>query len=277
MNLDEQLRNALDREAAMQRAPAPDVDRLISGGRVRRRRRNMAKFGGAAAVMAVLVGAGGYAAMQPDTGTGLEAVQPQSPTTSETFPDNNGGFIPEGRYRVPVGVDAQGMAIDAEFTVDRPGWMGGGYPVLSSEGGWGGLAVYRPTALSDGSGCFSDVPNYAVGESAPELAQQLSLLPQSTVVTSPQRIDALGYEALALRVRVDNDCDDGAYRVAEGVRGGHGITVGGHPPDVVLDFWVMDLGGTAVVVETWHHADAPSVLVDELARTRDSIAFVTGQ
>ena len=45
MNLDEQLRAALDREAEMQQGPAPDVDRLISGGKVRRRRRN--RFGSA--------------------------------------------------------------------------------------------------------------------------------------------------------------------------------------------------------------------------------------
>ena len=58
MNLDEQLRAALDREAEMQQGPAPDVDRLISGGKVRRRRRNLVRFGVAAALAVVLMAVG---------------------------------------------------------------------------------------------------------------------------------------------------------------------------------------------------------------------------
>ena len=68
MNLDEQLRAALDREAEMQKGPAPDVDRLISGGRVRRRRRNVVRFGVASALAVVLVGGGVYGVRQIDTG-----------------------------------------------------------------------------------------------------------------------------------------------------------------------------------------------------------------
>ncbi len=58
MNLDEQLRAALDREAEMQKGPAPDVDRLINGGKVRRRRRNVVRFGVAAALAVVLMAVG---------------------------------------------------------------------------------------------------------------------------------------------------------------------------------------------------------------------------
>ena len=45
MTLDEQLRAALSQEADMQTVPRPDVDELISGGRVRRRRRNQGRIG----------------------------------------------------------------------------------------------------------------------------------------------------------------------------------------------------------------------------------------
>jgi hypothetical protein len=46
---------------------------------------------------------------------------------------------------------------------------------------------------------------------------------------------------------------------------------------VVIDFWVVDLDGVPVVVDMWHQDDASSQLVDRIARTRDSISFVTGQ
>ena len=42
-----------------------------------------------------------------------------------------------------------------------------------------------------------------------------------------------------------------------------------------MDFWVVDLDGTPVVVEMWHDEDASSELLDKIARTRDSITFVT--
>ncbi len=46
------------------------------------------------------------------------------------------------------------------------------------------------------------------------------------------------------------------------------------PADVVIDFWVMDLGGTPVVVDQWRNVDAPREIVDRATRTRESITFV---
>src|SRR5690606_23251966 len=56
MNLDEQLRAALDLEAEMCAAPPPDLEGRIAGGRTRRRRRNAALFGGG--VLAVVLAGG---------------------------------------------------------------------------------------------------------------------------------------------------------------------------------------------------------------------------
>jgi hypothetical protein len=67
MNLDEQLRAALNLEAEMQSTPRPDIDGLIRGGRARRRRRNVARIGVAAAA-AALVGGGAYGVTQLDGG-----------------------------------------------------------------------------------------------------------------------------------------------------------------------------------------------------------------
>ena len=43
MNLGDELRAALNQEADMQPTTAPDVDRLIIGGRGRRRQRNLTR------------------------------------------------------------------------------------------------------------------------------------------------------------------------------------------------------------------------------------------
>ncbi len=44
---------------------------------------------------------------------------------------------------------------------------------------------------------------------------------------------------------------------------------------MLIDFWVLNLGGIPVVVETWHEDNAPSQMVDQIARTQKSITFVT--
>ena len=63
-------------------------------------------------------------------------------------------------------------------------------------------------------------------------------------------------------------------RVAASLRGDHGTTYGPRP--VLIDFWVQDLGGIPLVVETWHEDNAPSRTVDQIARTQKSVTFVTG-
>jgi hypothetical protein len=77
MNVDQQLRRALGREAEMQNVPAPDVDRLISGGRTRRRRRTCGRIAWVliAIAVALLIAAGVYGAVKNGSGTAVEPAQ----------------------------------------------------------------------------------------------------------------------------------------------------------------------------------------------------------
>ena len=42
----------------------------------------------------------------------------------------------------------------------------------------------------------------------------------------------------------------------------------------MIDFWVLDLDGAAVVVDAWHQAGASVDLVDKVTRAPESITFV---
>ena len=48
-------------------------------------------------------------------------------------------------------------------------------------------------------------------------------------------------------------------------------------PPVIMDFWVMELEGKPLVVDTWYQQGASADLVRRIAQTRDSITFVTGE
>src|SRR5262245_35726981 len=100
MSIDQQLRAALSQEAEMQTVPPPDVDRLIIGGRVRQRRRNLARVGwaGLAAAAAVLIAGGVYGVMRPDAGSAPSppTTQPSQRTTPtvQTYEDNGSTIQP---------------------------------------------------------------------------------------------------------------------------------------------------------------------------------------
>ena len=86
---------------------------------------------------------------------------------------------------------------------------------------------------------------------------------------------AWGYDAQHLRLRIQEDCGfDALYRVAETPRGTRGINYGYGSTGVVIDFWVLDLDGAAVVVDAWHQVDSSVGLVDKVTRAAESISFV---
>ena len=137
MNLDQELRATLGREAELRTAPPPDVAGIISGGRVRRRRRNMARVGVAAAVTVLVAGAA-YGVTQldrsdPRTGPGIAGTptQPSEPATiPPPLPDGAGArppLEPGSTYRVLVGTDTAFDKIEADWTVEGPNWVGGDY------------------------------------------------------------------------------------------------------------------------------------------------------
>jgi hypothetical protein len=281
MTLDEQLRAALSQEADMQTVPRPDVDELISGGRVRRRRRNQGRVAVAAAV-AVLLAGGAYGVSLMGPATTAEPAHNSEPSQSaapQTLSDDGGSKLePDKTYRMLAGVGATGAAIEADLTANGTGWSDGNFPTVSNGSVTGGVGVYRPQALAAGSACTSDTPDGEVAATSPALAEQLSQLPRSTVVQAPNPQRAFGRDTLHLRLRVNTQCGANAgYLLAETVRGTRGISYSDVHTEVVIDFWVMDVDGVPVVVDAWHQAVAPGQMVDQIDLTRESVTFATDQ
>ena len=290
MNLGDQLRTTLGEEADMQYATPPDVDRLIIGGRQRRRHRNLVRAGGTALAL-VLVGGGAYAVTHQDGGTAQGsriAVAPSATSDStvdpdaavELPPDGYWGGIDAGTYRVVVGSDGTGRLLEADLTLEA-GWNAGNFPTTRDTTGYAGFGVYRPWSLGAGSGCESDPPKADLGESPRALAQDLADLPRSTVLQPIEPTRAWGHDAQHLRLRIQEGCGpDGGidpydiYRVAETPRGTRGINYGSQSTGVVIDFWVLDVDGATVVVDAWHQVGSSVRLVDKVTRAAESITFV---
>lgn len=284
MNLDEQLKAALNLEAEMRTAPPPDVEGMISGGQARRRRRNAAAAAAGGLLAVVLVGGGIYGATQLGSDPRSEppvANEPSEPAKAATPPrwPADEESVEPGTYRVLVGFDGNGGAIEADVTIDGRDWAGSNYPVTITPQGFAGLGIYQPEAVA--GGCRMEAGLKSAAPEPQQLVQQLVGMPRSEVVQAPVRTDAFGGSATHLQLRIDAACGGGAaYQVAEAPAGSHGIsyfdeTPKGHPGDVIVDFWVLDVDGTAVVVDRFHTADAPDDLVAQATRAAASISFVT--
>ena len=163
------------------------------------------------------------------------------------------------------------------MTVAGTGWESGDDPVVSEGDTWAGVGTYRPLSLPDGSGCSGDWHGGRhAAETTQGLAGQLARLPQGTVVQPPAPTEAFDHDAIHLRLRIDDSCPiDQAYRVAGTSKGWRGISYSDVPKEVIIDFWVVDLDGTPVVVDSWHQQGASADLIDRIAQARESIAFVS--
>src|SRR5262245_61942644 len=162
----------------MQTVPPPDVDTLVIGGKVRKRRRNLARVGwaGLAAAAAVLIAGGVYGVMKPDPGNSPpSATTPPSPTSTPNAQsyEDNGSTIQPGTYRMFAGIDDAEVPIYADLTFDdNVDGVANGFPVLSDVHSDGGVAVYRPVALSAGTGCLNENKlNTELGKTPQALAQ----------------------------------------------------------------------------------------------------------
>lgn len=130
-------------------------------------------------------------------------------------------------------------------------------------------------ALAAGSGRTGDDPHLNVGQTSDALVQQLAQLPRSTVVQATRRPGRSATTRPTCAYGSTTTPGGPGLPFAETHRGSHGINDSVGPKDVVMDFWIVDLDGTPVVVEMWLDEDASSELLDMVARTRDSITFVT--
>ncbi len=284
MNLEQELRAVLSQEAEMTNATRPDVDSMIAGGQDRRRRRNLAWAGGVAAAV-VLVGGSIYGVAQAggDDGDTKTAAEPTETTGSEqsTVPPYEGedDRLAPGTYRLPVAVLDNGDEIAADVTFGGEGWESRSNPTVSDDEGVAGIGVYQPVALAGGSGCSDDpVVTHSLGRTPESLAGQLAGLPRSEVVQPPTPTVAFGLDAVHLRLRIDPDCDVlAAYRPAETAQGPRGMTYTRLNKVLIVDFWVAEVDGTLVVVDTVRNPDTPPGLVQQAADAADSVTFVPAE
>ena len=198
------------------------------------------------------------------------------------MPDDRGpSNLRPGTFRILVGADTVGAPISADLTFAGIGWSAGNFPLLGDGESFGGVGVYQPSALAARSGCDGDLVTSNVEGSPSSLAQQLTTLPGSTVLQPAKPTEILGRYAFHAQVSIPQSCPTHSYyRVAETPRGGRGITYDrpdAKRPPVVMDFWVMELEGRMMVVDTWHQQGASADLVRRIAEARDSITFVTGE
>jgi hypothetical protein len=259
----------------MSRTLLHDLDHIDQRGAVRRRR-HRGRWGGVMAMALVLVG-GGCAASADDSGDAHAAVttpaDPSSSSETTAVPSAN---------QEQIGVDRSGKPISVVVPADAT-LFGGGTGVISENHhtSYVGLEALQPRSLAGGStACYDDTWSAHSREpagTAQGVARQLARLPGSTVVQPLTPTQALGHEAFHVRLRVNNGCPAGTgpYLVAE-ADSDFGLGYGKGPHDVFIDFLVVDVDGTPIVVALWHHADASSSLIHRAGQVRDSITFVAG-
>jgi hypothetical protein len=248
-----------------------DAANLLEAGldRIDRDRRHRTWAAVLAAAAAVLVAGAVY--MNTDSPISIQPAG--TPSTTSTSPSAG-----TPNYQMPVSY-AKGVLLQAGVTLDLTldgAWRIDNYPWLHDAGKYGGLAVYRPSALAAGTGCLTDRPNTNVGRTPQLLAQQLARLPRSTLLQPPTPTQKLGRQAIHLQLRINPNCGTGVYRVAQTLLGGHGISYGRASAHVVIDFWVENVRGVPLVIETWHQDGASSHMVNEIARAVNTLTFTNG-
>jgi len=292
MNLDEQLRAALNLEAEMVQTPIPHTRTMIKGGQDRRRRRNAAWAGGGV-LAAVLVAGGLYAVAgsggDPDsgpTGTPTESVSVTPSEPPRWTATDEAVDVEPGTYRLNVGNRDDFSLIEADLTFGITGWKSSDLPVFENDAEEYGGAGVQPLEWLPGEADYCDPtgadPGWAAASrpaatTSRALAQQLAELPNSTVVEPITSTQAFGHEAFGLRLRVNDNCGEkGAYSVFHSSTGSLAISYGrtGGAHHVVVDLLVVDLDGTAVVAYYWYDLGADTGLVAEVTSVRDSIKFV---
>lgn len=274
MSLDKQLREVLRDEGLSRTPPPPDLDRLIGGGRARRRRRSAARAGMALASVA-LIGGTAYGLGQADLRTSDGGPDTASQPTSVAGPDGRSSIEP-GTHTYSAGTASSGKRLEFEVTLEGPGWVQADQPLLIDGVHAAGTAAYRPELVAAASACSKSVQGERAALTPRGLARQLARLPQGTVLEPPTPTRILGHRALHLSMRIGAVCPaSGYYVVAIAETDERGVSYTEPPTDVLIEFWVVDLDGTTVVVDQFHDVDAPQSLVDRVTDARESIDFLS--
>ena len=295
MNLDEDLRTTLVTESERREPPLVDLAGMMTRGRARRRRGTVLRVGMVAAVVA-LTGGVAFALAQGDRA----APEPVAPPTPDATPLLTGcaadGCVEPGSYRVRLGADEDAFPVRATLTVEADRWGPyGAEPTtnrISQPGTTGAVVftVYEPTALAGPRPCDAeDTRELAPGASVDEVARRLARLPQFDVVGGTTQVPAFGHETLHLQVRADRiRCTEqqggdkeglAQYNVADIVK----AQVPGAWEDsdiypgqpVLIDFWVLDVGGHNIVVESRQEGSPTKQMIEQLDQVRGSLTFVS--
>ena len=181
-----------------------------------------------------------------------------------------GSTLQPGTYYVdPDGPNGTNMRV--EFTIVEPGWA----PFLGT---------YKPGKAADyvsmkaqivtevaSPACDSTV-FIPVGGTAADLATALAEI-EDFPSRGPVEVNAYGYHGYHLALEVPekgfSGCDDGYFD------GYQGPTIGRYyqGPGQVVEFWVLDVEGTPLLIEATWFPDSPAEDVAELQATLQSIVI----
>ena len=281
MSLDEELRGGTRPGGGDARdAPRPTWTALISGGgpagvaatwhgSVRVRRRGRARR---------LAAAYGVAQVDPGRPRDRSAAPASTPSPSRSEPATSrrpcrpgpDAALEPGTYRM-----LRGHRRRRRRDRGRPDrrrarhWESADFAGWSSEAATAtaGVGVYQPDALAAGTGCSGDWydqrrdaatrggPGAAAGRGSRGARSSRRRRRPRRSATTPSTCGCGSTTECRAPV---------LPRRRDARSGDRGITYPrGHvPKEVVIDFWVVDLDGTPVVVDKWRNIDAPRELVD---------------
>jgi hypothetical protein len=262
----------------MRTTPTPDIEGMLKSGQDRLRDRKAKRIGLAAAAV-LLIGGVAYGVAQlghaaADSGLTSLPTGPTEAADPPNWPNVDGAPVEPGTYRAFVATSAEGTNIEADLTVHGSNWIVSNYPVAYDGKEFAGIGIYHPESVAGGCKMGAGLEPAAVEPQ--QLAQQLAQMPRSEIVQQPTPTNAAGRSAVHLRLQVDAVCAEGAaYLIADdrGISYFDKIPTGSDT--VTIDFWVLDVNGTTVMVDMFHSKDAPRSLVAQAAAARESITLVT--
>jgi hypothetical protein len=281
MMLDEDLRLALRREAERQVSIPRDVEGIVARGRRRRQRRTALQSGLAAAAVVAAVMAMG--ALDPDTQRRTSPVPAATPSSSVmalpiSVCDRDRACLPLGTYGISLARTGTGRSLTARLDVDAPAWHGHldlHRVWLPSERGTVMLNVYKPRGLVGQVPC-DDPDVVAPDVTKADVLRRMSTLPLFTVTQAPREVAAFGVDATHLRVSAEElRCPSRPgeqYNLADIDPGGDSDITPGQR--VILDLWVLDVDGQAIIVEARQEGAPTQDQLDELSAVLDTLRIV---
>lgn len=233
-----------------------DLDDLICRG-VRRRMRR--RTGLAAAAYGLAAVAGAVALVADDVSPPSPASAPLALRAGLPEVEEVGDRIPPGRAGMPSAVSGAPAAVSVVVPADGP-WRenssgSGIHSAIRGGTAWLNLATYvvdgvvREPCRSSWVPVSPAIPSGFVrpGPTPTALADAIADLPRADVVVSPHLVARWGTTAVHVRVRIPHaGCRNGKLLWTFDTRRG-GEFLGN--ASARLDFWVVELGGRAVVVE----------------------------